>query len=299
MLQYWIDNGRIKNKYERFKALENQFDSRIHFLDFDDYLIRYCLAGEGEHTIVMVPDPPNSIEHCLGLINLLSKNFRVLFFEMPGFGFSIPKHWNYQFSVEEATNIAVRLFDIFNIKSCTVAFPCVSGYVGLKLAELRPDVVHHLMALQIPSFKDELVWAKNVDIGGMIKTPVIGQLLLALKKKTIAEHWYKVAQPKDNFSPVFFDTWSEGNQKGSCFCLASAFQTLFNKKTFEVGRISQPATVIWGKLDWPHRYTDINTLTDFFDNPTLHYFDKAGHFPELEYAEEFVAILTNKLRKVL
>ncbi len=297
MLQYWIDNGIIKNKYKGFLSLEKQFDSRIRYVEFDDFLIRYCLVGEGEHTIVMVPDPPNSIEHCLDFISLLSKKFRVLYFEMPGFGFSIPKHWGYQYSVEEATQLTIRLLAHFNIKSCTLAFPCVAGYAALKVAEQRPDLVHHLVALQTPQFEEELKWARNVDIAGMIKTPVIGQLLLAWKKRTIAQHWYKVAQPRDNFSPQFFETWVHGSQKGSCFCLASAFQHLFNGKKFTVGKITQPTTVIWGKADWPHRHTNTDTLTNYFERASVHLFEKAGHFPELEYSEEFINILTNDLRK--
>ncbi|MFN8357567.1 MAG: alpha/beta hydrolase [Spirosomataceae bacterium] len=299
MIHYWIDNGRTKRKLQHFKALEKQFDPRIRFIEFDDYLIRCCVAGHGEHTILMVPDPPNSIEHCLGLIELLSKNFRVVYFEMPGFGFSIPKFWNYRFSIDEATDIALRLIDIFHIRSCTVAFPCVSGYVGFKLAQLRPDIVHHIIAIQTPAFKEELIWAKNVDIGGMIKTPIVGQLLLSLKKKAIAQHWYKVAQPKDNFSPFFFDTWLQGSRQGSCFCLASAFQTLFNGKPFTIDKLRQSATVIWGKKDWPHRHADLSTLSDFFEDATVHFFEESGHFPELECKQEFTNILTNKLRKVL
>jgi pimeloyl-ACP methyl ester carboxylesterase len=41
--------------------------------------------------VVLVPDGPNVIEHYEGLIGRLAHHVRVVCFDMPGFGFSLPQ----------------------------------------------------------------------------------------------------------------------------------------------------------------------------------------------------------------
>ncbi len=61
------------------------------------------LDTRGEKPVILnVPDGPNVIEHHQELITKLSKNFRVICFELPGIGFSYPNS-NYDYTFPNAS----------------------------------------------------------------------------------------------------------------------------------------------------------------------------------------------------
>ena len=93
----------------RFKKLK--FSDDIFFAEFDEYLIRYRLCGKGERCIVIVPGAPNMIEHYDRLVELLRADFRILIFELPGFGFSVPKKANYDYSLQTCTDITIQMLE--------------------------------------------------------------------------------------------------------------------------------------------------------------------------------------------
>ena len=60
------------------------------WLQLDRGKTRYVLRGnaEAKFTVVVAPDPPNTIEQMRELIGLLEPHFRVLAFDTLGFGYS-------------------------------------------------------------------------------------------------------------------------------------------------------------------------------------------------------------------
>lgn len=53
-------------------------------------LLRVLDTGGPKNPLLIVPDGPCVIEHYADLIDLLSPDFRVVCFDLPGFGFSYP-----------------------------------------------------------------------------------------------------------------------------------------------------------------------------------------------------------------
>ncbi len=67
----------------------------IQFLDVARATVRYrykpSVSNSRRPTLAIIPDPPVMIEHYQELVDRLTETFNVLLFELPGFGFSIPK----------------------------------------------------------------------------------------------------------------------------------------------------------------------------------------------------------------
>ncbi len=290
-----LDTLFIKQKAKGFLGRQHEFGPDTRFAEFDDMIIRYQRTGNGAHTIVLVPDPPNTIEHLQHLTTLLAKHYSVLAFEFPGFGFSVPKTTNYQFSLSDGIQTTLKILSYLRINSCTLAFPCVAGYIAFLLAGQRPDIIKHVIAIQVPDWEEELNWSVRVDLYGLIRTPIVGQLLLSSFKRRIAKQWYDAALPKGNRDPTFYNVCKSGLDKGSCFCLSSAFQALFNSPRPNFEKIKQKGIIVWGKKDRTHRKTNRQTTLSFFENADVFEFDEAGHFPELENPERFAEIVRSTL----
>ena len=49
-----------------------------------------------------------------------------------------------------------------------------------------------------------------------------------------------------------------------------------------------PVTMIWGKKDYSHRFTDQQTLKEIIPHAQIIVWDDCGHFPELEFTDRYL-----------
>ncbi|MCB9080490.1 MAG: alpha/beta hydrolase [Lewinellaceae bacterium] len=289
----WLDTLLLRSKKQHFLSQEQRFASGIGYADLGDFLIRYQLVGEpGKPIIVFSPDPPNVIEHYADLIALLQPDFQVLIFEMPGFGFSLPTRTGFTFTLGEAVQLTSRFFDELHIQRAHLCFPCVTGFVATELARQRPDLVGKIIVVQTPSWEEQARWAKRIDFKGIMATPFLGQFFLQSRKRWIAKQWYRVALPRESTDDRFNTTSQNAFDQGACYCLASGLQGFFQHSAPPSAEpLFANALVVWGDRDRTHRHTDKATVPATFNASQVQHFDRAGHFPELEFPEQFAALL--------
>lgn len=292
----WIDLIRLKKRKNRFLKLENTFDESIRFIELSNALIRYKVAGTGEKTIVFIPDPPNTIEHYDQLISSLEKDFKVVVFELPVSGFSIPTTNKFKFRLQDFLKTSEEFLEFLGFNNYVLSFSCVSGFIALRLAAKRPDIIHNLIFIQTPNWQEEKKWAKKIDYKGLLHTRYVGQLFMMFRHKWVAKNWYHIALPKETDKSVYWEPCNECMDKGSHFSLASLFQGLFHNQPPDFEIIKQRSIIIWGDKDRSHRKTNKQSSEKYFSNFSTHIFDNCGHFPELENSIKFAAIVRLELK---
>lgn len=292
---YWIDTKNASKKIKKFKALSDKFDKHTHFLDCGNATLRYKKIGNGKNTIIINPDPPNIIEHYDELCTLLENHFQIIIVELPGFGFSVTSKKKFSFTLDEATQTVISFLEKLEIKQAIFSFPCVAGFIPYKIEELKPDLVKNIIAVQTPSWEEEIKWANRIDSKNIIKRPIIGQLLLKLKKHKIAKTWYKFALPKDAHDPKYYKTCCHALDNGGQYALASGLQGFFKDSKFQQKqKINKNALAFWGQKDRTHKRTEKESTKNYFEKIEIINFEDAGHFPDLEYPKEFSDILIKK-----
>jgi pimeloyl-ACP methyl ester carboxylesterase len=291
MNKFSLDNFLLNRQAKRVLKNPPKFGEDYYFMDLGDFVLRYQVVGEGDLTLVFTPDAPNTIEHYQNLNELLKSHFRIVIFEMPGFGFSFPKKPNYKFSLAESTNLTIHFLEKLGFQNYILAFPCVSGYVAWQVAAQKPDLIKAVINIQTPAWSEEIKWVKRLDPKGNMNRAYFGQVFLQLFKRKIAQGWYQVALPKDNYNPRFWEICEKVFAQGSVYCLASAFQGIFDGQVPDFELIKQKSLIIWGLADRSHRKTDKVLQNAHFQAFTNEDFAEAGHFPELEFPEKFTAIL--------
>ncbi|MBD2770441.1 alpha/beta hydrolase [Hymenobacter sp. BT664] len=288
----WVDNLLLSVKKGALLKHKNEVSAGHEFIELSNSIIRYKIVGSGAKTIAFVPDPPNVIEHYEVLADLLKDEYKVVLFELPGLGFSLPTKLNFDYSLVSYADIAAELLQKLNLGPTILAFPCVWGYVAVKVAEKHPALVEGIITMQAPAWEHELAWAKKIDTYNLVNKPLVGQLVMFLADKWVARKWYDYALPKHKYDAKFYQLSAKKLRQGGCFCLASLTQGLFHQKTQPTFiKVDAPAITIWGDLDRSHKRSDPNSSTSFFSNAQVHHFEGCGHFPELESPKEFVQVL--------
>jgi pimeloyl-ACP methyl ester carboxylesterase len=245
--------------------------------------------------VVFVPDGPNVIEHYEALFALLTPRLRVVCFDMPGFGFSLPER-NYEHSLVQGANAVLGVLDAVGVQRATLAFSCANGFYAMRAAALASSRVTSLVLAQTPSLTAMRAWTDRV-IPWPVRVPVVGQVFVWALRKRIAQGWYDVALPKGTDRSPYHDTTRRALADGACNCLASVVQGLAHEQVDVVAGLALPCTMVWGPQDRSHRYTEPDSLHDCIPGAEIVSFDECGHFPDLEAPTRYAEILFSHLAR--
>jgi len=249
--------------------------------------------GASANTLVLVPDPPNLIEHYQPLIDAFAPHLRVVCFELPGFGHSYTEP-GFRFDIPGQALALDALFQQLDIREAVLDMSCLGAYIGLALAQARPYRVRHLMLQQVPAFAEAQAWARRADVGGLIRTPWVGQALMRAMYRKVAHHWYHAALPSghdDATHAHYAQPTLDALQGGACFCLADAYQSLLRQPLLQWNGLHAKTTAVWGGADATHAFTSPQSLRRDLPETAFVEFADCGHFPALEAPERYYPLL--------
>jgi pimeloyl-ACP methyl ester carboxylesterase len=282
------------NKKKTLAGYAGRSRDGIRFMDLGLSVIRYRIAGhdsgnaihnrKNKPVIVFQTDPPVVIEHYDYLVDLLSKDYIVIVFETPGFGFSVPSvrlDYSYTTSVSLTEQFLAKL----NLGPVSLVAPCVLGFSGIGIAEKRPDLVSHLILSQVPNWTEMLKWKDERDPKGLLSKPVISQILLKMLKKSRTTLWFKAALGKRDLFDHFNAIAQQAYQHGATFNLASGFQRLLIGESPLPASITAKTLFLWGDKDRSHCNTCKDSSLEMIPHACSVHIPEAGHFPELEESD--------------
>lgn len=248
--------------------------------------LSYLDTGSDNPVILMTPDAPCVIEHHAELIENLSRDFRVVCFEMPGSGHSYPRA-NYSFTVSETANAVVDLMDGLNIDHAILNFSCVNGLHAMNISSRFPHRVSHLVLGQTPSTSAMQNWAEN-NIPKPLRVPYIGQMIGCVAAHKLSAKWFAVSLPRPSAHLESFTKLSLDSLKsGGCFCLASIVQGANRSPEEDMLGTQHPTLMIYGDEDFSHRDTRFERLSSNIPHARTLEFSGCGHFPNLERPNQF------------
>jgi len=249
------------------------------FVDAAGARLRIFEAGSGEVAFVVVPDPPNVLEHHRGALDRLAREMRVLGLELPGFGHSTPPP-GFGFGIDENASVVLAALDALDVERAVLAFPCIAGLVALEVAARAPERVAGVVLAQTPSLDDARRWARRVDPGGVVGRPVLGQALVRIARRRLAATWYRAALPKGADTDPWERLALEAYDRGGDYCLASALQSL--RRASPIAEVTPPVLAFWGELDRTHRGSDPDAAVAMATSSRVVRLDHVAHFPDLE-----------------
>lgn len=283
----WLDSSRFfgqAGRVDERRALASR--PGLSFLDTSGgrVRVRHAPCARGPRLLVAT-DGPNVIEHTDSLLRELDGRADVVVFEPPGTGASEPAR-GFDFTLPALTRACGDVLAKFGPR--TLVFPCYLGFVGQQLARERPDQVTRLVTPQTPAWSDMGTWADGVDRRRIVRTPVVGQALMTLRRRSIAESWYRASASGPLFREPFLSAANEAFSFGGCFCLASLMQGFERSAPPSREPLAMPIAIPWGAKDRTHRRS---TPANSFPRADVVAFDECGHCPDLEDPRRFATWL--------
>ena len=290
-LDSWLANRALKSRRKARAA--NASPLAFSMIDSSAGQIRCVDSGGQGPVVVFVPDGPNVIEHYQQLIDQISQTCRVICFDMPGFGFSIPSP-DYSHSLREGAATVISVLDYFEIDNATLAFSCANGFYALRAAAQFPGRICGLVLSQTPSMIAMHAWTARI-VPWPLKIPVIGQITGWLFRERAAVGWYRAALPRSTDATSFRNLARASLRCGGCFSLAGVVQGLLKEADAKFDIASVPCTLFWGKQDRSHRLTNSLSLLDVVPHAEVIELEVCGHFPDLEAGRRYTQILAARV----
>ncbi len=249
--------------------------------------VRVNVTGRGKQSIVLCPDPPHTLEMYGPVIQALAERFRVITFELPGFGYSRPAR-DYGFDLEDTVGVLRDVLAATETERVITAMPCGSGYTALRFAQMHPERVLGLVCVQTPAFPEYRRWIGRVDPKGDLCKPLDGQRLLAAGASDVSRGWLRMAENDRQVQAGYIEQNARNLENGACFCLASGLQGFLRAQDhFQDWRLQVPSAILWGAGDKTYRRTQSFTFAEYLnedeakDESRLVELKKVGHFPEM------------------
>ena len=247
--------------------------------------------GRGEPPVVVVPDPPNVVEHYDMLLGRLARDRRVICLELPGFGFFRPPR-DYDFEIEDTAALLADALDVLGVRGATVSCSCVGAHAVLCMAERWPELVERVLLVQFQAFEAAQAWVDTVSLHGVITTPVIGQMVTKWANSVVVRGWYERALPPEACGASYAATALEALRAGANFPLAAAFQSFRRSGGCTLTRGAEVnATVVWGSADPSHVDSEPRSALDAIPHARFIELPGVGHFPDLERPDLFVELV--------
>lgn len=271
----------------RFRLRPPTSSHAFELVDVAGARLRVRDVGSGTLAFVMAPDPPNVLEHHDALLGRFAAHGRALGIELPGFGHSsVPP--DFGFTVAENADLVIEALAVMGVGRAVLMFPCVAGLIALEAARRAPERVAAVVLSQTPGFDDALAWSRRVDFGGLIGTPVIGQILVRAFRERLADEWYQNALPRGVDRAPYLTRALAAYDHGADYCLASALQAL-RRDARPSAPVPVPVLSVWGDGDRTHRKSDPRGGIALAPRSRLVTLTGAGHFPDLERPDRFAS----------
>lgn len=247
---------------------------------------------DGRPCILVTPDGPNVLEHLMPLVTRLALSARVVAFEMPGFGHSLP-HRRYRHSLDDGAGAVLGMMDALGISRATLAFSCANGLYAIRAAQSAPSRVSALVLAQTPSLGSMRDWARR-NVPPSLHWPGVGQVAGWLMRRRAIEAWYARALPPGGDPRPWRDMALHASTQGGCFCLAGIVQGLMREQPDAPRRLDVPLTLAWGGCDRSHRDTSPYSILDDAPNAEIVHFQECGHFPDVEQPDRFAQLVLER-----
>ncbi len=284
----WRSDIPVEEIIEKYAYPNSQF------LELDGMNVHYRIDGDTGETIVLLHGTASSLHTWEGWTEALSPYYRVVSFDLPGFGITGPEP-NGDYTRERYLRFIDDVLVKLNVDSCHMAGNSFGGYMAWSYAVKHPEKVKKLAILDASgyprgdqptpiSFKmQKMEWLKPV------LTNITPEFLI---RKSVKVVYYDESKVTDQLVQRYYDLLlREGNREG----LMGKSQQITYDYTDEIKRIQCPTLIMWGDTD---RLVNVDAAPRFhadIPNSELLIYENMGHVPMEEIpqrsAQDFRAFL--------
>ncbi len=241
--------------------------------------IHYQDVGEGP-TIVLVHGIMSSLQTWDDWVAELSKSYRVVSLDVPGFGLTGAPASIDDFTEEFLLNTFAKFVDEIELEDFSLAGNSLGGYIAAQYASAYPNRINHLILLDPIAYPQDVPWVMDVGTAPIISTMgafVQPPLLITMNVKQVyGDHQRIERRHMDRYVHM-------AQRPGAKGAYIKTMEILKERSTQETplpfSRIKAPTLLMWGEADaWVPVELSQRWKDDIRDSQVVIY-PGVGHMP--------------------
>ena len=253
--------------------------------------IRFIEKGEGP-PLILLHGMGGSLEWWEYNLDALSQKCRVIAFDFPGFGYSsLPDS---RFRLDSVPDFMASLLNAFQLTRASLIGNSMGGLFALVTAAKMPDRIEKLILVNNAGFGPKLSFL--LRLGTVFP---LGELALSIRNHHTARFFLSrlFNDPKKipyHLIPKVLDIYNPSQMRKFCLRLLRSgvnIKGLKEKIWIQVlesaASLSQKTLIVWGADDKVVPVDQAQVGKELIKSSRLHVFEKCGHLPQVERAEEF------------
>lgn len=251
---------------------------------------RYWEMGQGK-TVLLLHGAGGSAEFWYYNIRALAKHHRVIAIDMVGSGRSDKPSATY--SLPYQAEFIYQFMRVKGIASATLVGHSMSGGAALQFALMYPQQLENLVLVGSFGLGRELVLSarlatlpfavRSLQPSPRVMRPMLRQNVYDVNQ--IPQEWIDLRYPifalPGRKEPLI-------QMARTNLCLRGVREAVYRPIVENLFRISAPTLVVWGKYDRIIPITHAHVALKGLPNARSPvFFDSCGHYPHLEYPEQF------------
>jgi pimeloyl-ACP methyl ester carboxylesterase len=263
---------------------------RDQYVRVGDIRTRYRTAGEGEPAILLIHGLGASLESWDGNLEALAEGHRTAALDLVWFGKSDKP-------AREVTrayfaDFIAGFMDAIGVSSAVLVGNSMGGMIAVMTALQYPDRVAGLVLVSSAGFGRELAWWLRLR-----STLPLGQIVrpsMNLYRNAVRQLVYDPSIVNDELVQVFLEMAREpGASEANRRVLRTGVDwrgvkpIVLDEIRDAARAIHAPTLIIWGRQDRVVPVAHAEIARQHIPHARLHIFDRCGHAPMIEKADEF------------
>jgi pimeloyl-ACP methyl ester carboxylesterase len=265
--------------------------------------VAYIDEGQGDQVILMIHGLGSNAKGWLQNIPELSKQYRVIAVDLPGYGKSDKGHYEYTLSFY--AQVLTELLGKLHVDKAVWMGHSMGGQIAMVGALNHPDMVDKLVLISPAGFEEftdgEGDWMRKAVSPEFVKDTTIRGIAVNLKS-----NFHRAPVEADFMITDRIQVRGARDFDNYCYAVAENVEAMLDEPVLErLGEIKQPVLVIFGETDRliPNRFlhggytADIARQgADLLPNARLVTLPECGHFAQFEKPEAVNATVKDFLK---
>lgn len=278
------------------KIIEKYAYPNSQFMELDGMNVHYRINGDTGETVVLLHGTASSLHTWEAWTDELSKYYRVVSFDMPGFGITGPEP-NGVYTRERYLKFLGDVLDRLEIDSCYMAGNSFGGYMTWSYAARNPERVKKIAILNssgYPRGDQPTPISFRMQKQEWLRPFITHITPKFLVEKSVKVVYYDDSKITDELVQRYMNLLlREGNRSG----LMGKTQQITYDFTDEIKQVKCPTLIMWGDQDALVNVEAAYRFDEDIPNSELLIYENMGHVPMEEIPERSVNDFIAFLRK--
>ncbi len=260
-----------------------------HFIDIDGTIIH--IRDEGKKNgpvLLLIHGVCSSLHTWDGWVAILKDHFRIIRFDIPGFGLSgqIPSK---NYTPEYSVHLLNKSIEHMGIKKLSIAGNSLGGFIAWKFAVKHPDKVEKLILIDSVGYPQEMPWLLKFSTNIFVRPFARVGMPRYFINKAVHEVYGDQSKVTDDTVDRYFELSQKEGNRSAWIDVFLVMKDYSRRKDLSKGitDLQCPIMVMWGTKDiWIPYTTEFPKWQKDLPHALFKVYEGAGHIPMEEIPEQ-------------